>query len=309
MIVIIGLGLIGGSLLRAFDTCGWDADPVIRYHARQAGFRVPETLDAALDQASCLIVATPPEESTAIIQQLTERQLLIIDTCSIKQELLGVIGPQPNWLPAHPLVGSERSGWDHASSDLITASRWALCPHERTSSQTLLDGLVVLDQLQATALVCSAPIHDETVATTSHLPHLVSGALVQTVVERLNPSARVLHGGAWRDMTRIADAPTLLWQSLFTGNRVALAETLEVFRAELDQVQDWLDHGDDGALGTWLDQARQHKQTFVPPSFSQTISCPRSELVSCALALGRQGCSLRLDRVYDHYLTMSAQCP
>ena len=257
-VTIIGLGLIGGSLglaLRAADAdiqvIGWDRtaqtiDAALDRGAIDAGF---VALADAVSRADVVVVATPVlamrEVLTAIAPDL-KPGAIVTDVASTKadvthwaRELL----PAPElFIGGHPMAGSERSGITHARADLFRHAVYCLTPASDTPPHVLatLERLVHL--IGARPLQIDPLLHDSSVAAVSHLPFMLSAALVQhTAADERWEMMRRLAATGYRDVTRLASGDPVMHRDICLTNAAALRQELKEFAGLLDKLADHLD--------------------------------------------------------------------
>ena len=234
---VAGLGLIGGSLLRALGGVGYDADAAVREIAAEEGFEVAESLEG-LRGADLVFVAVPPVVTADMVRAALDAvpEACVADTASMKRGL----PRHERFVAAHPMAGAETGGWAASSDGLLRGATWAACP---SGIDALLRLAEAVDALGGAIVTCTPDEHDEAVARTSHVPHLVAHALAGL----RNPLA----GTAFRDMTRVARADGALWAQILSSNRAAVEDALDEFEARLTALRTKLD--DETALReAWL---------------------------------------------------------
>jgi prephenate dehydrogenase len=233
---VAGLGLIGGSLLRALGGVGYDADPAVRAVASAEGFAVAESLDG-LAGCELVFVAVPPAVTYAVVDEVLAAvpDAVVADTASVK----GDVPRRERFVAAHPMAGAETSGWAASSAELLRGATWAACPSS-ADLEPLLRLATAVDELGGRIVSCTPAEHDAAVARTSHVPHLVALALTE-----LAPDS-TLAGTAFRDMTRVAHADPALWAQILTANREAVGPALDELIARLAVLRGLL--GDERAL-------------------------------------------------------------
>jgi prephenate dehydrogenase len=236
---VAGLGLIGGSLLRALGGVGYDADPVVRESAAAEGFEVAESLEG-LAGSELVLVAVPPWATASVVAGALGAvpDACVADTASVKAELLAAVPRSRRFVAAHPMAGGESAGWAASSRDVIAGATWAACPAS-DAIDPLLRLAAAVDRLDGRIVACTGEDHDDAVARASHVPHLAAQALAGLVADRELPAA--LAGPAFRDMTRVARSDPQLWAAILSGNRDLsrqvvgeLVERLEVLRLALE---------------------------------------------------------------------------
>jgi prephenate dehydrogenase len=284
-VLIVGTGLVGTSLglaLRRRDV------EVLLTDRNPDHLRTASGLGAGHpfrgEPVGLVVVAVPPDHlGTEIKRALLAGDAVVTDVGSVKtaplRALEGVAGSE-RYAGSHPMAGSERSGPLAASATLFDGRPWAVTPHGR-SSETATGAVEELARLAgATVLRLTPEEHDEAVARTSHLPHLLSvlvaGRLAGAPVDHL-----ALSGQGVRDVTRVAGGDPALWEQIVTSNSAAVAGLLTQVRDQLDVLIDAVTSGDRGPLGEILElgvagtRALPRKHTGATrPTSSGFVSVP-----------------------------------
>jgi prephenate dehydrogenase len=265
-ILILGLGLIGGSLgLALREAGGWevhghDADPLRQREALDLGLAHRPWIPGA-PPFDAVVLAMPPgaaPEAAASLGPGLGPATLLMDVCSVKSAVIrGVreaLGPFPGFLPAHPMAGSHEDGPRAARPDLFRGRRVLLTPLPETSGTALARGRALWESLGATPLELDPEAHDQALALLSHLPHLLAFTLAaQAAGEKAD---RTLAGPAFGDMTRLARCPPALWTDILLENRQALLRRLQGYRKRLEGLEAALEQGDARALREGLERGR-----------------------------------------------------
>lgn len=312
---VCGLGLIGGSALLALraaglDVAGCDAWPDPRDWCVAQGVPVDDDPAVTARQVDVLLLAVPPH-ATATVAALALQaapDLVVLDTASVKGVVVDEVRARApreagRFLPAHPLAGAERGGFAAARADLLDGATWAVCPPaddpdgQGDATATLLRAAPVLDALGARLLACTPEDHDAALAATSHAPHVVAGALAEGAAgpPTGGPLAAALSGGALRDMTRVAAAPTGLWVEILHANAAATADVLDAVADRLRAAAAGLRGGShDDLAATWDRGSRAHGAVatarWTPPAWEPlTLADGWPGL----LALGAAGVAVR----------------
>ncbi len=249
---VVGLGLIGGSLLRALGGAGYDADPGVRAAAAADGFEVAGSI-AGLAGCELVLVAVPPSPPPQVAGDVLQAlpDALVAHTATVKASL-----PRHDRLVgAHPMAGAETPGWAASTAVLLQGAPWAVCPAGDALEPLLaLSGAV--DALGGRLVPCTPEEHDAAVARTSHVPHLAAQALAGLAADGGLQAA--LAGTAFRDMTRVARADPDLWTEILAANRDACIAAVDELVARLGVLRAAL--GDEEATRTewelglgWLD--------------------------------------------------------
>lgn len=280
-IVVCGVGLIGASFARALR----NADAVERVvgvgrstasleTALELGVIDLATADwaEALKGADLVLLATPVgqmEKIMAAMRDHLEPQTVVTDGGSTKQDVVAAarraLGDRIHqFVPGHPIAGAEKSGVRAADPDLYRDKRVILTPLPENAP-------AVVEKVRGAWQVCGALVsesspeeHDAVFAAVSHLPHLLSFALVHEL--SLRPNAELLFGFAgagFRDFTRIASSHPEMWRDICLANRDALGAELDAYIAELVALQKLLRAGDGAALEAVFARSRQARDGWL----------------------------------------------
>ncbi|MFQ3347383.1 MAG: prephenate dehydrogenase [Candidatus Azotimanducaceae bacterium] len=238
-IAIVGVGLIGGSLALALRQQGVASTLVgIENSAKSAQWAldngmVDEIVEQVPDDATLVALCVPSDLVSAWVIKLAKHQAAVFDVGSVKGPIVSAVASQidlpENFVPCHPISGSEKSGPEAARSELFADCMVVLTPTENTSAQALEKVLNCWHYLGAQTSQLTPEDHDSALAITSHLPHLLAFAFMQQVEEKHIP----LTGGGFRDFTRIAGANPELWWRIFQLNKDEVLTALDTFTADL----------------------------------------------------------------------------
>ncbi|MDD2055946.1 bifunctional prephenate dehydrogenase/3-phosphoshikimate 1-carboxyvinyltransferase [Pseudomonas sp. GD03860] len=279
-LVVVGLGLIGGSFakgLRESGLCrevvGVDLDPQSRKAAVELGVvdRCEEDLAAACEGADVIQLAVPilaMEKLLARLAQLDLGRAVLTDVGSAKGNVVRAAREAfaerlACFVPGHPIAGSEQSGVEASNTALFRRHKVILTPLAETdpSALALVDRL--WRALEADVEHMQVERHDEVLAATSHLPHLLAFGLVDSLAKR-NENLDIFRyaAGGFRDFTRIAGSDPVMWHDIFLANREAVLRTLDTFRSDLDALRDAVDAGDGHQLLGVFTRARVAREHF-----------------------------------------------
>ena len=204
-----------------------------------------------------VVVAVPPDHlGNSIVEALRSSRAVVTDVGSIKSQPLAHVAAQApealgRYVGSHPMAGSERSGPLAASATLFEGRPWAIAVHEQADPDavTLVSDLV--EACGAVALQLSPQEHDQAVARTSHLPHLMASLVAARLVDA--PVGHLaLSGQGVRDVTRIAAGDPLLWQQIISANSVAVLGLLDEIQISLATLREAIADGERTALGQQL---------------------------------------------------------
>jgi len=268
---IIGLGLIGGSLGLAFgkygialERWGYDANLKAMEEAIKRG-AVDQTgpLPDALKGAELVILSTPVGKIPPLLEAIApylQKNALVTDVGSSKRvivEAMQNVLPEVYCLGGHPMAGSELSGIEAANPDLFQEAVYFLTPVRNTPANIL--GLMekIILSIGARPRQINSEEHDQIMAPLSHLPKLISSALVN-VLGRYGAEDQTLFscaGRGFKDTTRIAAGDPQLWLDIFESNKDKLMDSLTLFLEEITLMMGYLDKGDKDGLNESLQKA------------------------------------------------------
>jgi prephenate dehydrogenase len=287
-VAVIGLGLIGGSLLRALAAgghrvTGFDADEATRSRATEAGFTVSDTIGEAVAGADLVALAVPLPVLGEVLVELTGFDGLITDVASVKGPVLELARKHSlrRYVGGHPMAGKETSGFAASEPGLFDSCAWVLCLEPQTALDDWLTLAALVTAMGARVVPATATEHDRAVAEVSHMSHLFAAVLAASISD--SPLAATLAAGSFRDGTRVAATRAELILAMVEGNRVEVGNALDGVIAELAAVRDRLDSGD---LLDYLRRTGDARRAW-PPAAGEPVEIPAG--AAELLALGRDG--------------------
>ncbi|MCX4028788.1 bifunctional prephenate dehydrogenase/3-phosphoshikimate 1-carboxyvinyltransferase [Endozoicomonas sp. SM1973] len=255
VVLIVGLGLIGGSVAKAVKAnqiCGrviaCDCDEQALKLAKVKDIIDDYYLDLseAVAQADLIVLAVPILSMEGIFTAIKGCDFtgkIITDVGSVKNNILTameqVFGQLlPQYIPGHPIAGSEQSGVMAAKADLFANHKVILTPHAFSDKQAVTIIAALWEKMGAEVLLMDVQRHDEVLAVTSHLPHLLAFSLVDTLAtERDNQEIFRYAAGGFRDFTRIAASDPTMWHDIFVANKAAVLQALNDFTDGLEKLK------------------------------------------------------------------------
>jgi prephenate dehydrogenase len=273
---IVGVGLLGGSIALACRQkklvdriVGHDPSPEVLRRAGARGMLDETTSDLcrAVTRASLVVFCTPVDRIADVIGACAEScrpGTLLTDVGSTKssivRRLAGRLPPGVNFVGSHPLAGSEKTGPDHARGDLFEGRLVVLTPLGDPPAAVSTVG-AFWKALGARVETMSPEQHDEALAVTSHLPHLVASVLAGV----LPLEWKRLTATGFRDTTRLAAGSPELWRAIFQSNQPALLAATSEFQAHLERFRDALARGDGEHLRLLLEQGKYIRDSLSDP--------------------------------------------
>ncbi len=280
-LAVIGLGLIGGSLARALreagavgEVVGCGRNPAQLARALELGVadRTCQDPAEAVAGADVVLLSVPVGSMEAIFARIAGHlapSAVLTDAGSTKASVVAAAvrafgAVPPNFVPGHPIAGTERSGVEAAFAELYRQRRVILTPLDHTDRRAVT--LVTRMWQAAGAVVEEMGVehHDEVLAATSHLPHLLAFSLVDTLaqMEERTEIFRYAAGG-FRDFTRIASSDPQMWHDISMENRAALLKVLAQFRSDLDRLAEAIRDGESDYVLELFQRAKAARDRFA----------------------------------------------
>lgn len=252
-LAVVGLGLMGGSValaLRPFAEriTGVELSLSAREYALRTGVVDAATTDlkTGLADADVVVLCAPVRTIIDMVRGRIGAYLrsntLLIDIGSTKEDICNAMGGLPIGIHAmggHPMTGKESSGVEGADAALYRGRPFVLCPTRRTTPATRVRALAMVEALGAVPIEMDPHRHDRAVAAISHLPYLLSAALVATVAREAERDEAVweLAAGGFRDMSRLAAQDLSMMGDILSTNKIAVASLLAHFRIQLGMLE------------------------------------------------------------------------
>lgn len=277
-VAIIGLGLIGGSIasalkqqgsyVTAFDITPQNLDDGVRQGVID---EAADSVESACGNASLVILAVPVLQMPALFKQLVKlddiQSKVITDVGSVKGQMLEsllVDGPLlANFVPGHPIAGSEKHGVLNSDPTLFAQHKVILTPHAETDTVAINAVASMWRSLGAEVSEMSPTKHDLILAQTSHLPHLLAYALIDSLSDR-GDSLEIFDyaAGGLRDFSRIAASDPTMWRDIFSSNKEALIDVLDRYVAELAELRRMIETDNQKSVYGVLDRAKSARDHF-----------------------------------------------
>jgi prephenate dehydrogenase len=278
-LAIVGTGLIGGSFALALKRAGAVGEVlgVGRNPARLTVARELGLIDRAVDwseagQADCILLALPVGETETVLKQLAPHLkpgAIVTDAGSTKINVVAAaratLGERfADFVPGHPIAGSEQSGPGAARADLYQGKRVVLTPQADTRADAVATVKALWQAAGAQVESLDAALHDRIFAAVSHLPHLAAFALVDELASRSDGDTffRFAASG-FRDFTRIAGSSPEMWRDIALANREAVLVELDAYLAALQGLRNAVSAEDAEALLAIFSRARNARENWM----------------------------------------------
>ncbi|USD20219.1 bifunctional prephenate dehydrogenase/3-phosphoshikimate 1-carboxyvinyltransferase [Microbulbifer variabilis] len=294
-LLVVGVGLIGGSFalsLKAAGACreviGVALQEEVCEEAKKLGVvdraytSLPEALDL-LEEGDLVFIAVPTLAVESVFAQLKDNLpegVTVTDAASVKGSVQRsaekVWGRVPNFLVlGHPIAGSEKSGVSAARDDLYRDHRVILTPVPDTDVDRLRLVAQAWQAAGSEVLTMSVEEHDEVLAATSHLPHVIAFSLVDTLAhDAENENIFRYAAGGFRDFTRIASSDPVMWRDIMLANRDAILQAIDLYSLNLSSLRSAIASGDSSALMGVFTRAKAARDHFTKMLAKQAYSEP-----------------------------------
>ncbi len=282
-LVIIGVGLIGGSFALALRKAGL-VKHIVGIGRSQKNLQCALELDVideiatdiqpALHNADLVLLAMPVGQTGHIMAQIAvhlQAKTILTDAGSTKQDVITAacrhipIQNRHHFVPGHPIAGTEQSGAQAAQADLYRNKHVILTPLPET-------GMDAIERVKQLWQACGAQVslmpadeHDRVLAATSHLPHILAFTMMNYLNHSTDQLGNLLHfaGSGLRDFTRIASSSPEMWRDICLANRETLLKQIDAYQNELKSLQELLKNNDGKELEQVFSKARNVRENWI----------------------------------------------
>lgn len=283
----MGVGLLGGSLGLALKRRGLAgqvhgfvrrATSVSECLALGVVDRCSRNLAESVADADLVVLCSPVGQMPGLFQEMSRHlspDCLVTDVGSVKSALVGEIEPLARaagvrYVGSHPMAGAEKSGPAHARADLFEGAVCVVTPTAASDPAAVRALRGVWEAVGSRVLQMTPALHDDLVARSSHLPHVVAAGLSNYVLSPVHPKEQSdLCAGGFRDTTRIASGSPEMWRDIALANRRHLSRVLGVFIEDLSEFRHALDSGDASAIEDFFRLAKTRRDLRYPDPDTQ----------------------------------------
>ncbi len=283
-ICIYGVGLIGGSFARACKKANPQVE-VVGTGRNEAKLQQAQTLGVidsfstdlsqALEAVDLLVFALPVGSMASAFEAVKPHlsaSMILTDVGSTKANVIAcadkILKPfLPNFVPGHPIAGTEKSGAEAAFAELFENRRVILTPSKVTDVDAIKRVSELWQACGAEVVEMSVAHHDEVLAATSHLPHMLAFSLVDTL-SKMNDNKEIFKyaAGGFRDFTRIASSSPAMWQDICLANSDALVNVIKEFQSDLTNLTQAIESGDRDLILKVFSRAKKARDKFCNES-------------------------------------------
>lgn len=276
-ILIVGLGVVGGSYAMALTAAGYkniyavnrsqaSVDKALKAGVIKGGGTQLEEFASDADIAVIAVYPTGAEECARKLGAVMKKGSLITDVLGIKryysEKISAVLPEYIDYVPAHPMAGREKRGLDYASADVLKGANFIITPISRSSSSGIeAVKTLALDMGFGKIRTLTPEEHDRIIAYTSQLPHALAVSLINSDEEDSETGDYI--GDSFRDLTRIAEINADLWQELFIGNRENLLAAIDMFTAQLSAIRAAVAENDKESLIKQFEKSSARRHSLI----------------------------------------------
>ena len=278
-ILVVGIGLIGGSILKSliannFRGClyGIDLNEDVTRQAHACGLIQNADNNLQIIEEETLVVLSVPvlslEEAINLVKESFSLQKFVItDTLSSKSKLLKFLESSPELskriVLSHPIAGSEKSGLGSSTSDLFKDKLAIISPRNVNLEEDLEKIQNFWEQLGSKVTLLDPEKHDLIFARTSHLPHVITYALMSFLEKDLGKNAFSYSGGSLENYTRIASSDPIMWRDIMISNKNEVLAAINGFKSNLENISDLIESEDPQTIQEFLDFVKDTRDTLM----------------------------------------------
>ena len=264
-ILIVGLGLIGGSIAKKIkeidysaNVYGFEKNLEILKEANKKGL-INNAKEVDLKDCKnllvifCVPVLSFKQALNSVKKHLPSQNIIFTDTLSTKTEIFNALSNEfsdilGNFVLSHPIAGSEKSSLHNSKKALFEKKVVVISPHEKNNQNDIDKVINFWRSLGSSSKILSYKDHDFLFSKTSHLPHVISYSLTESLFKNLGDKTFDFSGGSLEDYTRIASSDPLMWKDIMISNHQNILESIEDFEESLTNLKGLIQKKDEKAL-------------------------------------------------------------
>lgn len=276
----IGLGLIGGSILKSIKIK--HPDTVTIAYSRSRGpleeavadgmlDTIADNVDDSFSDCDYIFLCTPVEYNSVYLGKLKniiKSDCIITDVGSVKgyiHKSVKEFGMEANFIGGHPMAGSEKTGYANSNPIILENAYYAITPTEKTPVEKLNEYENMVKEMGAIPLILDPAKHDYSVAGISHLPHIIASSLVNMVKHSDSPdeTMKTMAAGGFKDITRIASSSPEMWQQICLTNTASISRLLSAYIDSLKNIKEAIDSENKDKLYSFFEEARDYRNSVT----------------------------------------------
>ena len=278
-ICIIGVGLIGGSFsiglkqanqIKTIVGFGRNEENLIKAKSLNVIDEYSLDITSALKDVDMVLIATPVDSFGAVLEMIKPHindSVIISDVGSTKGSVINiakqVFGKMPTkFIPAHPIAGKEKSGVEASDGTLFKHKRVILTPEKNADIKAIEDVSELWTILGAEVETMTHQKHDDLLAMTSHLPHMLAFGLMDYLIKN-NPDACDYAAGGFKDFSRIASSDAVMWRDICLNNAGEIVKHIQGYQQALDKLSNLIDNNESDALEKLFSEAKSARDEWI----------------------------------------------
>jgi len=279
-ILIFGLGLIGGSIAKKLKDSsypgkiyGFDKDPLVLKKAQDQGLILNNVYLNLENSKDLLVVFSVPVLSfrnalETALPLLPREHIIFTDTLSTKAEVFEILNSDyqevlNKFVLSHPIAGSEKSSIEFSNPQLFDQKVAVISPHMYNNQRDIDRVIGFWNKLGSSTKLLSHLEHDLIFSKTSHLPHVISYALTESLFTSLNDETFTFSGGSLEDYTRIASSDPIMWKDIFLSNNENIIDSINEFEKSLSRMKELIINKDQEGLVEFLSKIKALRDNSV----------------------------------------------
>lgn len=276
----VGLGLIGGSIVKAlkskhpdYHITAFSRSQAPLLQAMEEGMidEITTAIDEQFGRFDYIFLCTPVEYIAMYLEKIKpfiKESCVITDVGSVKtyiHKAVEQLGMEDNFIGGHPMAGSEKTGYAHSSALLLENAFYAITPTRKTK-QTTLDAYVrMVQDMGAVPVVLDYEKHDYSVAGISHVPHIIASSLVNLVQDNDSDdqTMKMMAAGGFKDITRIASSSPEMWEQICETNSQAISTLLQKYIDSLSEIKQSIDSHDKSYIHDMFEKSKEYRDSII----------------------------------------------
>lgn len=276
----IGLGLIGGSIAKALRRSYPDC-MITAYDINEQALNssVSElvvnkgtaVIDGSFSDCDYIFMCAPVgnnNENLSAVIPFMKSTCILTDVGSVKtpiHEAIKTLGLDSRFIGGHPMAGSERFGYSNSNPVILENAYYILTPGDSVPTSKVVEMQTLVKSIGALPLILTCEMHDYVTGAISHLPHVISAALVNLVHDEDSKEGtmKMIAAGGFKDITRISSSSPDMWQQICLTNRSNISGLLDKYIESLEKIKAKIDESNDDELYSFFDSARNYRESFI----------------------------------------------
>lgn len=275
----VGLGLIGGSIAKTIKKIEPKAK-IVAYNRTSSVLELAkaegivdiacEQVDERFHECDYIFLCMPVSfnvQYLSILSNLIKKDCIITDVGSVKTDIhkhIRELGLENNFIGGHPMAGSDKTGYEHATDYLIENAYYIITPTSQVTKEAVDNYYDMIKQLGAIPMILNCNEHDYMTAAVSHVPHVIASALVNLVKTSDNSqqTMKQIAAGGFKDMTRIAASSPVMWQHICMTNSENICKVLDNFIDILTDTRRQIAESDENSIYEFFDKAMHYRSNL-----------------------------------------------